>query len=224
MFSRLSARAILGLVVVTLAGACSKPDADALLKKANAYAQQSRLPEAIVDYRRALQADPRRGDIRQKLAEAYLRNHDQNSALKEYVRAADLLPNDPAAQLQAGSILLLAGAFEDAKARANRVIKLDPKSADGVILLGNALAGLKDMDGAIAEYQEAIALNPTQDSTYTNLGVIQFVRGQRADAEATFRKAIEIGPRSVRARMALANFLWSSGRAPEAERTLKDAV
>ena len=54
---------IVGLAVF-LAGACSKPNADTHVRKANTYDEQSRLPEAIADYRLALQADPKRGDIR----------------------------------------------------------------------------------------------------------------------------------------------------------------
>jgi tetratricopeptide (TPR) repeat protein len=129
-----------------------------------------------------------------------------------------------AVQLKAGNILLATGAFEDAKTRANGVLKLDPKNAEAQVLLGNALAGLKDLDGALDEYQRAIALDPTQDSAYLSVGAIQLVRRNTAEAEASFKKAVQAAPDSVPARMALANFLWASGRASEAERTLKEIL
>ena len=91
-------------------------------------------------------------------------------------------------------------------------------------MLGNALAGLKDLDGAVLEYQQALALDPGQDSAYANIGAIQFSQGKKAEAEATFRKAVDAAPKSVMAHMALANFLWSTGRAAEAETTLKAAL
>jgi tetratricopeptide (TPR) repeat protein len=221
--AQIGGRLIFGLILMSLATGC-RQSADAHFRKADDYAAKLRLPEAIVEYRSALQVDPKRGDIRRKLADAYVRNHDPADALREYVRAADLLPNDPAVQLQAGNFLLAASAFEDAKGRADKVLKLEPRSLDGQILLGNALAGLKDIDGAIAEYEEAIALDPTQGRAYLGLGALQLVSGRRAEAEATFRTAIEIAPKSVPARMALANFFWASNRASEAERTLKDAL
>jgi tetratricopeptide (TPR) repeat protein len=224
MFSRLPGGVIAGVVVVSLGSACSKPDVDAHFKRANNYAEQSRLSEAIIEYRLALQAAPSRGDIRLNLADAYFRNHDAANALKESVRAADLLPGDATAQLKAGNMLLLAHSFEDAKARANKILALDRNSADGQILLGNALAGLKDMDGAVAEYQEAIALNPSADNAYLSIGAIQLARGNRTEAETSFRKATEVAPKSVPALMALANFLWASGRVAEGEQTLKDAL
>jgi cellulose synthase operon protein C len=220
-------RRLVAVVLVTapLAAACGKPaNPDEHFKKANDHAQQGRLSEAAVEYRLALQADPKRGDIRFKFAELLMRNRDFGLALGEYVRAADLLPNDAEAQVKAGSLLLLAQRFEDAKTRATKALEIDPKNAEAQILLGNTHAGLKDLDSAITEYQAAIALDPNQDAAYANIGAIQFTRGQKTEAEATFRKAIDVAPKSVNARMALANFLWSSGRTPEAEDTLKAAL
>jgi len=213
---------LLSALVVT--GACSKPNPDEHLRKGNAYLADSKLAEAILEYRMALQTAPMRGDIREKLSEAYLRNGEPSNALKEAVRAADIRKDDPLAQLRAGNLLVTAGAFQEAKTRAESVLALDPKSADGLVLLGNALAGLKDMDGAVAEYEEAVALNPGNASAYSSLGVLQLAKGQRADAEASFRKAVEVAPKSVPARMALANFLWSTDRRADAEKTLKDAL
>jgi len=219
-------RSICTLIVLcaVTAARCGKPSADELARRAQTYAAQSRWPEAVLEYRLAVQADPKRGDIREKLASALVESHDTANALREYVRAADLLPNDVGAQLQAGNALLLSAAFEDAKTRATRALALEPKSAEAQILLGNAEAGLRDFDGAVADYQEALALNPSQDSAYMNIGTIQLVRGQRDQAEASFRKAVEVAPKSVTARMALANFLWSTGQAPEAEGVLREAL
>jgi tetratricopeptide (TPR) repeat protein len=213
-----------GLAAVALAAGCHRQTADDHLRKAEDYLAHSQLQEGVVELRLAEQADPKRGDVREKLADAYMRVPDLSGAYREYVRAADLLPTDVHAQLAAGQILLRAGQFEDAKARANKAIALDTKSVDAQILLGNAMAGLKDFDGAIAEYQDAIALDPAKDTAYANMGTIQLVRGQKDQAETSFRKAVDVAPKSLPARLALANFLWASGRAADAEQTLKDAL
>jgi tetratricopeptide (TPR) repeat protein len=208
---------------LTLAG-CSKPSAEEHFKKATALMEQSRLPEAIIEYKVALQADATRGDIRLLLADAYAKVPDWPAALKEYVRAADQLPNNATAQIRAGSLLLLARRFEDAKTRAEKAIAIDPKNAEAQILMGNTLAQLKDLDGAIAEYQQAIALDPAGEAAYANIGVVQLARGNKEEAEKSFRKGIDVAPKSVQARLALANFLWANQRVPEAEQVLKDAL
>lgn len=214
-----------GVALVAISTACSsKASVEEVVAKGNEYFAQDKIAEAIVQYRLAIQADPNRGDVRLKLAEAYLRRREGSAALRESVAAADLMPEDGAAQLGAGNLLLVAGAFEDAKTRAEKALALNPKNVEALILMGNALAGLQDLDGAIAEYQEALALNPTQDQAYTNLGSIQFSRGQIKEAEATFRKAVENAPKAVSVHMALASFLWASGRAAEAEASLRKAL
>ena len=214
--------AALSLLVGCGAAACSRPDDYA--RRGDGYAAQGRLAEAIIEYRRAVQGDPRRGEFHSKLADLYDNDGDSRLAVDEAVKAADLLPSDVKANLRAGGMLLAAGAFEDAKTRANIVLTLDARSVDGQILLGNALAGLQDLDDALKEYEEAIAINPSADAAYTSIAEIRLVHGRSDLAEASFRKAVAVAPKSIGARMALANFLWSSGRNAEAEQALKDVL
>ena len=215
---------VTGLIAVLFAAGCSKPSADALFAKGNEYFDKNLVREAIVQYQLAAQADPKRGDIRIKLAEAYLRNGDGTNSLKQSVIAADLLPNDVKVQMNTGALLLIAGAFEDAKGRAAKVLALDPKNTDALILMGNAMAGLRDLDGALNQYQEALALNPKGAQASMNIGAIQFSRGQVADAEATFKKAVAAAPDNINAHLALASFYWAGKRFSEAETELKAAL
>src|SRR4051812_48118586 len=101
-------------VGVALAGAmlagCSRdPHADMLkfARSGDAYAAAGKVPEAIIEYRNAVQKEPRAGDVRLKLADLYARNGEPAKALEEYVRAADVMP-DAATQLKAGRMLLMA--------------------------------------------------------------------------------------------------------------------
>ena len=192
-------------------------------KKANAHAAQGKYAEAIVEYRVALQADPRFGAARYKLAQAYAQVGDVAGAYREYVRAADLLPDDMEAQMSASTILLLAGQFEDAKARALNVLERDPTNAQALTLLGNALGGLKQYDAAIAKLEEAVQLKQGAQAL-SSLGVIQLARGAKPEAEAAFRKAIAAEPNKVEPRVALANYLLSVNRAGEAESVVRDAL
>ena len=88
----------------------------------------------------------------------------------------------------------------------------------------NALAGLKDLDGAVSELQEAIQLNPGHSATFSNLGQIELGRGNQAAAEAAFLRAVELAPQSASARLALGGFYWATGRVPLAEAQLTQAL
>jgi tetratricopeptide (TPR) repeat protein len=188
------------------------------------YLEQGKYQEAIIEYRNALQHDARMGDVRLKLGQAYLGVRDASNAYREILRAADLLPADPAAQLKAGEMLLLAGDFDGARQRARRVLEHEASNVNAHILLGNALAGLKDLSGAIVETEQAIDNDPHRTLSYTNLGALQYAKGDRNAAEAAFVRAVAINERSIVAHLALANFYWAVGRLPEAEQELKNSV
>ena len=213
---------VLVSVIAGSAAGCSK-NAQQYLQSGNTYVGQQKYLEAVVEYRNAIQKDPRSGEARYRLAETYEQLGDSESAFREYVRAADLLPANKEAQLKAGASLLMAAAqgdpslFEDAKRRAQNVLTLDPRNLEAQVLLANATAGMDDLDGAIREIQEAIQLDPKASRTYANLGALQFAKGNAEEAEKAFRRAVDIEPASVSAHLALANFLWNTGRQEDAE-------
>jgi putative PEP-CTERM system TPR-repeat lipoprotein len=211
--------------VVVLAG-CSRDPHAAMLKYAksgDAYVAAGKNAEAIIEYRNALDKDPRAGDVRVKLADAYLNQGEGGKAVEEYVRAADLLP-DAAIQLKAGKLLLLARRFDDAKVRAEKALAAEPKNVEAQILLANSLAGLKDLDGAVAELETAIQLQPDRSASYANLGEIEFGRGRRDAAEQAFKRAVELAPASAQSHLALGSFYWATAQLPAAEKELTQAL
>ena len=157
------------------------------------------------------------------MAEAYVKSGDARRAVREYVRAADLLPKDIQAQVKAGQFLLLSQQFEDAKTRAHHALALDRRNIDAQILLANSLAGLKDLDGAIEEIEEAIKLDPQNTVGYTGLGAMQQAANRQAEAEAAFKKAVEVNPQSVPAQLGLANFYWATRKKDQTAQALAAA-
>ena len=216
------------IIVAALSVASCKSDpkvaAREHLEDGNRQLAQQQYPEAILEYRRAVQADPRLGEARLQLAQAYATMGDGPNALKEYARASDLLPDDNSAQVKAGNFMLLAGRFDDAQGLAKRMLARDANNVEAQILLANSLAGLKDIDGAVAAFETAVTMDPKRSSTYSELGSVRLVGGQKDAAEAAFRKAIEIDPDSANAHLSLANFFWSTGNLPEAERGMRRAL
>jgi tetratricopeptide (TPR) repeat protein len=193
------------------------------LASGDRYLADGKLNEAIVQYRNAIQQDPRFGEARLKLAEAYEKTDQPVNALREYVRAADLMPDDVDLQIKAGRYLILARQFEDARNRALNALEKDPRNPGAQVLLGNALAGLNDFESAVTELEEAISIDPTVEA-YASLGAARRAAGQTAEAEEAFQRAVEIAPDLPEAHLALANYLLSVNKAPEAEKALLDAA
>ncbi len=209
-----------------LLGGCSSNEAakQKFLASGDRFVAQKKYKEAIVQYRNALQKDPRFAEARLKLAKAYEQVSDPANALREFVRSADLMPNDDEVQLKAGSYLFLARQFEDARARAQKVLDRSPRNVAARILLGNTLAGLKDLDAALTEMEEASKLDPALAAPQTNIGYLELARGRKAEAEQAFKQAIDADAKSIDARLALANFYLADARMEDAEQTLKEAL
>ncbi len=215
----------LGASMLT-ASACSRDVERAKrehMERGDRYVQNRDVDAAIIEYRNAIQQDPRFGDAYRKLSTAYLSRGDALEAMRAAVTAAQLLPDDADAQVDAGSALLLVGKFAEAKEYAERVITKDANSVRARVLLGNATAGLKDPDAAIKEFEEAIRLDPQQSGIYTGLATLKASQGDRESAERIFTQAIKVDEKSATARLALAQFYWSGDRIDDAERVLKEA-
>ena len=214
------------LLTALLTSSCSDPETakQRHLERGNQYAAEKRDEFAVVEYASAVKIDPKFGAARLKLAETYERLNNLRAAFPEYIRAADALPDDRTAQIKATQVLLLSGRFEDARARVATLLKKDPKDVEALLLHANSMAALRDPAGAIAQIEEALKVNPNSSPAFVNLGAVRMQSGEAKEAEAAFRKAIELEPGSVDARLAYANFLWAAERVPETEAAIKEAL
>jgi tetratricopeptide (TPR) repeat protein len=215
-------RLVVLAVAATVVTGCSK-NAREYYESGNKYFEQSKLKEAVVEYRNAIQKDAKYGEAHLKLAEACSRLGDLRCALRAYVNAADLLPANLDAQLKAGTLLYLAKRYDEARTRADKVLAGDPKNLEAKLLRANATAELDDLDSAIRGIEEAIAIAPNASGAYSNLGQLQQRKGDTPAAEKAFRQAVEIDPKSAGAHLALATFLFNVGREAEAEASFREA-
>lgn len=210
--------------VALMVSACSSEQAKREhFENAERLRAEGKLRDAIVELRNAVALDDQWGEARFALADAYAAAGEPERALREYVRAADLMPDNSRAQVEAVTYLLLAGQFDDARTRAQRLLAREPANVQAQILLGNALAGLQNLDGAIAQIHEAIELEPARSQSFMSLALLQVAQGDQEAAEAAFLKAVELDPMSVPARLALANYQWSAGQLQEAEASFRQA-
>jgi tetratricopeptide (TPR) repeat protein len=219
--------ALLVIIGMSAVVACSSDVAarkQRFLESGNRYIQDGKTAEAIIEYRNAIAIDPKFGGARSRLAEAYAKTGQANSALGEYVRAADLLPDDIEIQLSAGTYLMAAGRVTEALAKADAALKRQPNNVAAHILRGNALGGLNDLDRALGEMEEAIRLDPGRSASYLQLGLVEHARGRGAEAESALKRAVELAPNWVGGHLALATFYLSAGRLPETERALTSAL
>lgn len=207
-----------GAVTVTT----KSKEAGAAFAAGRDLADNLRISEAQVQYRRAVSLDP---DF--ALATAYLGattpGPDGDALIERAVTLSSSLPASERMLVQAFS----AGRRGD----ENEVIALRRKLAETVPAdwrvqfdWGQALIGSRKFDEAAAAYQKAVALNPKAGAAYNSLGYAQLSQNRHDEAIAAFKRYAEINPTEPNAADSLGEALLRAGRFAESEAAFQQAL
>jgi len=112
----------------------------------------------------------------------------------------------------------------EAMLRLKKSVAEHPEDVAARVELGNALDDAGDSAGAIAQYREAIRVNPKFARAYRNLALAYIRQGQWEAAESAARDAVRIEPNYVQARCDLAVALSNQRKAAEAAREWMQAI
>jgi TolB-like protein len=112
-----------------------------------------------------------------------------------------------------------------AKEAAARALALDPKLAEAHASLGFARTlSDRDWDGARAEFEEAIRLNPKYATAHQWYGILLSILGKPDEALAEINRAIELDPLSLIINTDKGRILYYAHRYDEAIRQLQDTL
>ena len=107
--------------------------------------------------------------------------------------------------------------FDQAVEAYQKAIELRPFYADAHVGLGDARAAKGEIDPAIAAYQKALTYNAINPKVYMSLGKIYYAeKGLYYESVQAYRRAIELDPQSVEARMGLGEVYEDKGLYKEA--------
>ncbi len=221
------ARAFVAVCCLAISTACSTDPAARTLKFLNSgkqYFQKGQLQEAGIQFRNALQIDPRSADAHYQLARTYLRSGQTQAARREFSEAVTLDPKNSDAELQLASLLLAGRQYDEAAAKATAVLAADPGNARAHSILGSKYALTRDVENAVSEYRKSVQLEPHWVEVYAGLGAVYLAAGRTAEAEAIYRKAIDANPNSSQAHLSLGQFLFSQGKTAEAVAEVRAAA
>src|SRR5689334_21798259 len=103
------------VLLLLCASACSRDPQEKArnyVASGDAYTAKHQTNQALIEYKRAVQAKPDWPEAHYKLAKAYDAQGDAPNAYREYARTGDLDPSNIDAQVKAGTLLLAAGEFD----------------------------------------------------------------------------------------------------------------
>ena len=107
--------------------------------------------------------------------------------------------------------------FDQAVEAYSKAIELRPFFADAYVGLGDAKAAKSDIDGAVVAYQKALVYNPVNPRVHMSLGKIYYgEKGLYYESVTAYKRAIDLDPLSVDARMGLGEVYEEKGLYREA--------
>ncbi len=138
-------------------------------------------------------------------------------------RALALEPDHPVVQARLATLLNtlqdeqpLSDRPEEVRRLAESALDSDPDNVDAWVALGNGAIDRGDLDAAMEAANRAIRIDPENPAGFTLRGRVLIWQDRVDEGLADLQQAVTLAGTDVKARLALADSLWSLGRNNEA--------
>jgi len=217
----------IALAVLMATGACVRDPHQAVqrhIAKGKGFMAKGKDREAIIEFRNALQVDPRSAEAFYQLALANEGLHQWNDVFVALRQAQEADPQRLDVKNELARLYLAAEKDQEAEDEASSVLQRDPGNATANQLLGAVAISRHDYEGALAPFTRLTGLLPNDPSSYINLGLLQIMLQRYPEAEASFKKAVAADAHSAAAYTNLAGFYRLRGRDAQAEQVLQQGM
>lgn len=138
----------------------------------------------------------RLAESKRNIGEAYMRQGDYTSALRELLAAEKMNPEDPFTQHDLGLCYREKKLMADALTHLNKAVRLKPSYTPARNSLGRVYLEIGQVDKAIAIFKEIAkdALYATPHFPLANLGLAYYQKGEYATALKYYHQALKLEP------------------------------
>lgn len=194
--------------------------AEALRRRAQAYAERAANKEAAADYSAALGLEPASAPAYIGRAQSRLAINDLDGAITDLSEALRIGGKTARLFVARGYAHLLKGNAETAIADFTAAIALQPENASAYNNRGLANRKKGDVASALADYSSAIRLNPAYAQAYANRGYVYETQGNKPAAATDLRHALALDPSMTSAAAALKRIGEPGATMAESERLI----
>ena len=154
--------------------------------------EAARQPEqAVEEYQKAVEADPKRPQAHVNLISTYGRLDQFGKAEEHYREAIAINPDLEECHYNFGVLRMRQSRFSDAAEAYQRALEINPFSADSHNNLGYVLEQLGTPSEALRHYRGALEHRPNFRLAHFNLGKLLFARGKREEAIGHFEQTAQ---------------------------------
>jgi tetratricopeptide (TPR) repeat protein len=154
---------------------------------AEVFETQGKYTEAIAEYRKAIEKNPKAIDLHYRLGRALLQqSHDPavlEEARKEFEAELALNASDAVAEYQIAQIYVAQQEKSKAATHYERAVELRPDFAEALIAVAKLRVEARRYTDAIALLERAVKLQPRNETAHYNLMMAYRNGGRASDAE-----------------------------------------
>lgn len=222
---RAAALSVLILAATLLAG-CTGAEArrQSYIERGQAYFAQADYTHASIEFRNAMQVDPKDPQARVLAGEAAVRLGRYRDAAGLFTSALQSNPEDIQARVDLGQLFDFGGVPERAIKLVQPALAKHPNDAGLLTVRGLARSQLKDYADALADARRAVQADPTSEQAVGLLAGLYRQEGDGHDAVAIISATLQKLPHSMQLREVLADLYGDSGDYAGAEAQLDQLI
>lgn len=161
-----------------------------LLKRGVLFDSAGKLPEAIADHERAIEANPQLVQAHINLISLYARTGEFEKAEKQYQAANTINPNMADSHYNYGVLLVMQQRYAEAATAFERSLQVDPFNAEAHHNFGAMIEREGRLDEAADHFRRAIEIKPGHRMAHFHLGRILVNQDKLAAAIEQFQQTL----------------------------------
>lgn len=173
----------------------------------SALHEMGRDRQAVGPLEAALRANPGDNNAEMMLARTQIDLKDYTAAAAHLQTLVTREPKDQEAWYLLGKTYLQLS--QEALSQVNRI---DPNSVLSHEISGELMESMQNMDGAVLEYQKAVALDPQRADAYEHLANAYWLLGKWESAESEFQKQLALEPNDCIAEWKMGNAMLENNQ------------
>jgi tetratricopeptide (TPR) repeat protein len=162
-------------------------------------------------------------DANHVLGLCYLNSQQYDNARKTFAEQYGVPPDSGAAYLFLGNMLMQANLPELAKNAAMQALKVTPQLPLAHFMIGEVDLFKSDVNGALEEFEQERAINPTYSAIYDRLGDVYIHMGKYQEAQEALAKSLSLDTSSTGSFILMGKVLLLRGDAQTASLYLRHA-
>lgn len=199
-------------------------NAEARFELGKLYLDQADPASAEKEFRRARKAGYEANAANPMIARALLGQGEFERVLEELPTPAEASPEAATLLALRANAELALGRKEDARKTTERALQFAPGNSEVHLGLAQLALSDGDVDNALQEIDLALAADPEHRDSLKLKGDLLRATGKTAEATAVYQALLQIDPRLVNARLALAGIAIAENRLPDARKEADTAL